>query len=430
MHYGWVVVAVSFVTMSLVSPIGTTFQLFYQALKEQFQWSHAGISGIYGLHQFLNGAVSPFVGGLLDRYGARRVMPLGALIVGIGVAASSQVTSLWQLYVTFGLVTAFGVAMLQSVPNAAVISNWFVRNRGTAVGLALAGSGLGQLWLTPATQWLIVRTGWRTALLLTAPLVFVVPALLILLFLYHRPADKGLLPYGETEEEKRKAKRDLVVVDKAWAETVWTPRRAARTRRFWAMAAMTFVFSLGFFLVSAQLFVLTQELETFQAQSIIVALIIGAQGLHKGAAKFFGGVLSDRWGREKTFTVSVGLIIAGILLLNLVRVYPSAGLLYVAVLIYGIGYGFCLTAMMAAYADLFHGPRLGAILGYFTLAGLLGAALGTGTGGYLRDVTGGYQTNFLISAIAFGLSVALMWGARPGGIRTVRKLTTEAGPGT
>jgi MFS family permease len=425
-HYGWIVVAVSFITVSLVSPIGTTFQLFYRALKDQYHWSHASISGVYGLHQFLNGAVSPFVGWLLDRYGPRRMMPVGALILGLGLALSSQINTLWQLYVTFGIVTALGVAMLQSVPNTAVISNWFIRNRGTAIGLALSGSGLGQLWLTPTTQWLILHLGWRTTFLLSALLISIVPTVLILMFMYHKPSDKGLLPYGETEEEKQKAKRQVTMIDKEWAETIWTPYRAVHTYRFWAMAIMTFIFSFGYFLIAAQLFVLTQEFETFQTQSVFVALIIGAQGLNKGAAKFMGGMVSDHLGREKTMTISVVIIIFGILMLLIMQGQPSAWMLFIAVLTYGMGYGFCLTTMMAAYADLFQGPRFGAILGYLTLGGLFGGALGTGAGGYLRDLTGGYQSNFLIAAIAFTLSVALIWSAKPSSIRIVRR-TTIAG---
>lgn len=424
-HYGWLVVAVSFVTISLVSPIGTTFQLFYQALKDQYHWSHASISGIYGLHQFLNGAISPLVGWLLDRYGPRRTMPIGALILGIGLALSSQISAIWQLYLTFGVVAAFGVAMLQSVPNTAVVSNWFSRNRGTAIGLALSGSGLGQLWLTPVTQWLILHLGWRTTFVLTASLIIVVPTALILAFLYHKPSDKGLKPVGETEEELLKAKRKVIIVDEAWAQTIWTPTRAMRTYRFWALALMTLVFSFGYFLIAAQLFVLTQEFETFQAQSVLVALIIGAQGLNKGAAKFFGGIVSDHLGREKTITISVGLILVGVFVLNVVQGSPSVWLLFVAIFIYGMGYGFCLTTMMAAYADVFQGPRLGAILGYLTLGGLLGGALGTGVGGYLRDVTGNYQTNFFLATLAFCATVGLVWSAKPGRVRVVRKTNVD-----
>jgi len=424
-HYGWLVVAVSFVTISLVSPIGTTFQLFYQALKDQYHWSHAGISGIYGLHQFLNGAISPLVGWLLDRYGPRRTMPIGALILGVGLALSSQISAIWQLYLTFGVVAAFGVAMLQSVPNTAVVSNWFSRNRGTAIGLALSGSGLGQLWLTPVTQWLILHFGWRNTFVLTASLIIVVPTALILAFLYHKPSDKGLKPVGETEEELLKAKRQVIIVDKAWAQTIWTPACAMRTYRFWALALMTLIFSFGYFLIAAQLFVLTQEFETFQAQSVVVALIIGAQGLNKGAAKFFGGIVSDHLGREKTITISVGLIVVGVFVLNVVQGSPSVWLLFVAIFIYGMGYGFCLTTMMAAYADVFQGPRLGAILGYLTLGGLLGGALGTAAGGYLRDVTGNYQTNFLLATLAFASSVALVWSAKPGSVRIVRKIDVD-----
>jgi MFS family permease len=346
--------------------------------------------------------------------------------VGAGLVLSSQIDTLWQLYITFGIVTAVGVSMLQSVPNTAVISNWFVRNRGTAIGLALAGSGLGQLWLTPTTQWLILRLGWRPTFLLTALVILFVPTVLILLFLYHRPSDKGLRAYGENEDEQPVAKQDVIEIDHTWAHTIWTPSRAARTYRFWALAIMTFVFAFGYFLIAAQLFVLTQEFETFQAQSVVVALIIGAQGLNKGAAKFFGGMLSDRLGREKTITISVGMIIIGLALLNLMQVYPSAWLLLMAIFIYGLGYGFSITTMMAAYTDLFQGPSLGAILGYLTLGGLFGAALGTAAGGYLRDLTGNYQTNFLIAAVAFTSSAVLIWSAKPGRIRIVRSATIDA----
>lgn len=421
-YYGWVVVAISFITMSLVSPIGTMFQLFYHALEEEFHWSHASISGIYGLHQFLNGAISPLVGYLLDRFGPRRVMPIGALILGIGLAMSSQTTALWQLYVTFGVVAAFGVAMLQSVPNTAVVSNWFIRNRGTAIGIVISGSGFGQLWLTPTTQWLIIHLGWRNTYLVLAPLVFVVPAALILMFQYHKPSDKGLAAYGETEAEKLKAKREVVVIDKKWAATEWTPRLAVRTFRFWAMALMTFCFSTGYFLISSQLFVFTQEHPFFQAQSIIVAFILGAEGLHKGSAKLFGGMISDRLGREKTITMSISMLILGVSILSLVQAHPSALLLYASMILYGMGYGFTLPSMMASYADLFQGPRFGAILGTLTLGGLVGAAVGTSVGGHLRDITGSFQLNFLIAAIAFALSVVLIWIARPGGIRVVRKV--------
>lgn len=426
-YYGWVIVAVTFVTMSVASPIATTFQLFYQAFKDQFQWSHASISGVLGVHQFLNGALSPLVGWALDRYGPRRLMPIGALIAGIGLAASSQVNALWQLYVTFGIVAAIGISMIQSVPNAVVVSNWFIKNRGTAIGIMLAGSGLGQLLLTPATQWLILHTGWRYAYLMLAPLVSILPALVILLFLYHKPSDKGLLPYGEGEDKRHKSRREVVVLNREWAETVWSVGRAARTFRFWAMAAMTVAFAFGYFLISPQLFVLTQEHGEFQQHSVLIALILGTGGLHKGLSKFAGGLATDRFGPEKTMTTSVGIVFLGIVLLNLVETHPSASLFLIAVSLYGMGYGLSLPVLMSSYADVFQGAKLGAILGTLTLGGLFGAALGTGLGGYLRDVTGGYEMNFFVSSLAFAASVALMWGARPSRIRTGRRVTSAGG---
>jgi MFS family permease len=190
---------------------------------------------------------------------------------------------------------------------------------------------------------------------------------------------------------------------------------------------MVFVFSLGYFLIAPQLFVFTQEFEQFQAHSVFVAFILGAAGLQEGMAKFTGGVIADRFGREKTMTMSAVLIVGGIWMLSFLEGNPSVWLLYFAVLFYGLGYGFSLPAIMSSCADLFQGPSFGSILGSLTLGGLCGAALGASTGGYLRDITGGYETSFVISTVAFAAAVALIWSARPSSIRVVRKVRLPSG---
>lgn len=419
-YYGWIVVVVSFTTVSLVSPVGTTFQLFYQAFKQQFQWSHAGISGVFGLHQFLNGAISPAVGWLLDRFGTRRVMPAGALILGSGLILTSQVERLWQLYITFGIVAAVGMAMIQSVPNTVVVANWFLKHRGTATGIVLAGTGLGQLWLTPVTQWLILTIGWRATYLVLAPVIALIPALLIMLFQYHRPSDIGLLPYGQESSQQQSVGRQVIVVDREWAATEWTLRHAARTFRFWALALTTFAFALGFFLVSPQLFVLTQERPEFQRRSLLIALVLGTSGLHKGWSKFVGGMVSDYLGRERTMAMSVGLILVGLYTLSMSQADPSAWLFFVAVFLFSTGYGLSMPVMIAAYGDIFHGPRFGSIVGCLTFVGLVGAAIGSSVGGLLRDLTESYQVSFIMSAVAFAVAAWMMWQARPSSVRRLR----------
>lgn len=411
---------VSFVTVSLVSPVGTTFQLFYQAFKQQFQWSHTSISGVFGLHQFLNGAISPVIGWLLDRFGSRRIMPVGALILGSGLILTSQIERLWQLYITFGVVAAVGVAMIQSIPNTVVVTNWFVRRRGTAIGIVLAGTGVGQLWLTPVTQWLILTTGWRTTYIVLAPIIALIPTVLILLFQYHKPLDVGLLPYGQESSQQQSAARQVVVVDREWAAIEWTLRRAARVFRFWALALATFTFALGFFLVSPQLFVLTQEHPQFQRRSLLIALALGTSGLHKGWSKFLGGMISDRLGRERTMTMGVGLVLMGLYTLSLSQANPSAWLFFVAVFLFSTGYGLSMPVMIAAYGDIFHGPKFGSIVGCLTFVGLVGAAIGSSAGGFLRDSTGNYQAGLVLSSVAFIITAGMMWQARPSDVRKRR----------
>jgi MFS family permease len=242
------------------------------------------------------------------------------------------------------------------------------------------------------------------------------------LFQYQKPSDIGLLPYGEGPSRQQQTGRQVVVVDNEWAATEWTPGRAARTFRFWAIALMTFTFSLGFFLVSPQLFVLTQEHPEFQMKSVLIALVLGTGGLHKGWSKFLGGMVSDRFGRERTMTMSVGLVLIGLYALNMAPAHPSAWLFFVAVFLFSTGYGFGMPVMIAAYGDLFHGPRFGSIVGCLTFAGLVGAAIGSSAGGYLRDSSGSYQAGFVLSAVAFIIAAGLMWQAKPSCVRVLREV--------
>jgi MFS family permease len=367
-------------------------------------------------------------------------MPIGALLTASALMWLSQSTALWHFYVAFGVVAAIGSVMLHIVPLTTIISNWFIRNRGTAIGIVAAGSGVGQLSL-PLLQYLISRIGWRNTYFLLGAAILVIPTTLIWLFLYGRPEDRGLSSDDEMSLRRKRQsvdvileaggkvlerkqgiirKREVVILDKEWAEREWTVGKAVRTFRFWALTLVIAMFAAGFFLISVHL---VAYLTDKRYSPVMAASVVGLQGLINVIGKFVGGVLCDRIGREKTLTFSIAIFIACIVLLNIGGLFFSPLAIYAFTIFYGMGYGMALPALMTSAADLFQGKHFGAILGVMIFGGFFGGAIGTWLGGYFFDLTHAYQVNFWVAGLAMVVSAALIWKARPSRVRLVMAQT-------
>lgn len=439
-YYGWIIVATCFVIIALVSPIISSFSVFYPAVLQDFHWSRGSTAIALSLHLVLGGIASPFAGGLIDKYGPRLVMPIGAILTASSLMWLSWSTALWHFYIAFGVIAAIGSVMLHIVPLTTIVSNWFVRNRGTAIGIVVAGSGVGQLSL-PVLQYLINRIGWRHTYFLLGAAILVVPTTLIWLFLYRRPEDRGLssddelrprrkrrsvevvVEAGGTIIERKRGlmrKGEVIILDKEWAERDWTVGKALNTFRFWALTLVIAMFAAGFFLISVHL---VAYLTDKRYSPVLAASVMGLQGLINVMGKFVGGVLCDRIGREKTLTLSIGVFISCIVLLNIGGLFFSPFAIYAFTIFYGMGYGMALPALMASAADLFQGKHFGAILGIMILGGFTGGAIGTWLGGYFFDLTHAYQVNFWVAGLAMVLSAALIWKARPSRVRLVTAQT-------
>jgi MFS family permease len=171
--YGWVVLAAS-VGLSAVGT-GTIFSLavFLRPLEEEFGWTRSLISGIALVNWIIFGLGSFAWGALSDRIGARRVVGLGATVLGAALALSSQVRSAAQLYVAFGILGAIGASAFY-VPLAATATRWFAVRRGLAMGIISGGMGLGIFLVPPTARGLITALGWRATFALFGGLAWVV----------------------------------------------------------------------------------------------------------------------------------------------------------------------------------------------------------------------------------------------------------------
>lgn len=249
--YGWVVVGVSGLVFAVVRGINDSFGVFLVAFVEEFGWSRAAVAGAFSFGRAVEGTVSVAIGMLSDRLGLRRLVPICTCLMGLSLLMASRIDSIWMLYISYGLVFAIGITSVGDLPHLPVISRWFIRKRGTAIGIAMAGMGLGIFLVVPLTQVLILHLGWRWAYI--APAVFAVVTIIppTLLFQRERPKDMGLLADGEVSDEPalRAGTIGLTYRRPLSAPRDWTLRRALATPTLWLLFATRVMTPLGMMMV-------------------------------------------------------------------------------------------------------------------------------------------------------------------------------------
>jgi MFS family permease len=413
--YGWIIIAVTFVTMAIGVNARTAFSLFFPPIIDEFGWERGVTAGAFSFGFLVSGAVSPLIGRMMDRFGPRAVMELGVALMAAGLLLAPLTTQPWHLYLTIGVLVGAGSICLGYSGQSLFLPNWFNRQRGLAIGLAFAGVGLGSMTLLPWVQHMIEQAGWRTACTAMGGVVLVVLAPINLL-LRKRPEDLGLRPDGDAAPSASSAKPVSNVVDPVWAGTDWTLRRALRTARFWWVATGYFG---GLYIWYAVQVHQTKYLLDIGFSSGAAVWALGVVSLLGIPGQILLGHVSDRVGREWIWSVScLGFAICFAALIAL-KFYPILLLVWVMVLAQGaLGYG--LTSIMGAVvAEIFQGKHYGSIFGTVMLAALAGGAAGPWVTGFLHDLSGSYTLAFMIGIVVSGFSAFAIWMASPRQIRAV-----------
>ena len=153
--FGWVIIAVAFVTMALSVTARTAFSLMFPPIVDEFGWDRGLAAGAFSFGFLVSGILGPVLGRLIDRRGPRAVMLLGVVMVSAGLGLAPLVTAPWHLYLTLGVLVAGGTVCLGYTGHALFLPNWFVRRRGLAIGIAFSGVGVGSITILPWMQRLI-----------------------------------------------------------------------------------------------------------------------------------------------------------------------------------------------------------------------------------------------------------------------------------
>ena len=402
-------VGISALTLAVGGSTNGSFSIFYLAILKEFHWSRADTAGAYSLSMFVFSACGPLVGWLFDRFGSSRVMPFGVIVLTIGVLSSSFISSLWQLYVFYGILMAAGVTHIGFIPNVLIISNWFFRHRALALGIANAGRGMGTLILIPLIQYAIQTVGWRNAYLLLGVLVFIVLFPLLTVFQHGSPLGKGLTRLGDpvstspkTEAIKRNSNGPSLP-------------EAMRSHRFWTLCLLGIIRGAGF----SGLFVhAVVYMDDIGYPTILAAAILGMSAIFRSGGGIIGGFFSDRFGRESTFTVFSVLSFSGTLAL----IFSSPGIpysIYAFAILHGLGSGATGTISSSLQADIFQGGSFGLIFGVIQTTTGIGAAFGPWLTGLIHDTLGTYLPALQGMLVIYVLAIIGIWIVAPRRVRPI-----------
>ena len=426
-YYGWIVVAVAFVTLGVGVNVRTAFSLLYPPILGEFGWPRADTAAIFSVGFATSMLITPFIGITVNRLGPGVVMATGSVLVGGGLVLATFAGGQSLIFLSLGCAVVGGAIILGYTGHAYLMPFWFVRRRGLATGLAFSGAGVGSILLFPWWQDIIREDGWREACLTMALILFVLVLPLNLLLQRRRPEDMGLRPDGERAAQTasgepagsasvKSAAVPDTVVDAEWAARDWSLREAMLTARFWWLGLGLF---FGMYVWYAVQVHQTQYLGEIGFSATAAAFALGLVGLFGVVGQIGMGGLSDRIGREWAWTLSTLGFAVCYALLILMRENPSQLLLWLMVAGQGaLGYGLA-SVFGAILAEVFQCRRFGQIFGAFGMIISLGAACGPWLTGELYDRTGSYDLAWWAALGACALSILGMWMGAPRKVRLV-----------
>jgi len=393
-RYG--LVALAFLHIAVGRGLHGTFGVFFVAMLDAFGWSRATTAGAISLAIIFEGACLPYAGGLIDRIGGRKTLILGGAVLFVGLGFASTISSIWQLYFWIGIVGAAGIALIGMVPHVAIITRNFPERKGTALGIAWAGGGVGIVLLVPVTQLMIDRWGWSPAYLGLA----VITAFLVI------PPVLYFLPRTAPGESAQGV--EVSTGSSSVASTDWTVKRALTNWAFWLLFIARTLASLG-----NQVIVTHQIAHAVDVgySKVFAASIFGLMGVVSIGGRILFGYLADVMNRQMVFTWVQIVSAFGIFALLAMQDATLPWLLYTYAICYGLGQGSRALVLSAISADIFHGKHFGAIFGYFTFSIGLGGAIGAWLGGFLFDMTHSYAVAFWVSLACLIASVFIVWAA-------------------
>lgn len=411
--YGWNIVAASFLSqLAYANHFSSLLGFFVKPLQNEFGWSRTAISAVQSIARGIEALAAPFIGPLIDRYGPRVLMPIGATIVGLGMLGATQVNTIWQFYLLRGAVVAIGFTVMGALVSDVAINNWFVRKRGRALAVSRLGSNLSNIIFTPVTVFVIAASGWRTMFIIFAILTWLVVIIPSVVLMRRRPEDMGLHPDGiqpGTAEARSNQNEQEHPISEATSvpEPVWNRREVLKTGSFWLLGISLGINSFAFQGVNISLAPYIQDLGYGEA---MVATVMTFRVIMAAVALPLVGFLAEHAHRVSVRVIPFVIQGAGVFFLLSAE---QSVLLWLAVALYGLGVSGITIIQEVIWANYFGRLSLGVVRSLAFLVAFGFGAAGPIAMNAVFDILGSYRLAFIVTIGLFTMSAFIIGVVRP-----------------
>ena len=417
--YGWWIVAAgSMIQMLNGGLLFHAFSAYILPLNAEFGWSRSLLSGAFSMAQAEGGILGPLQGWLIDRFGPRAVMRVGITVFGVGFLLFSRMDSIVMFYAAFAMM-AIGSGLGTFLPVATTVTNWFRRRRATAMGIFMAGMGVGGL-MVPVVVWSLSTHGWRSTSFVSGILVLAI-GLPMTQFMRRQPEDYGYRPDGAaapTGDAGSGQAEDPDIEDPGL-----TLGQALRTSAFWMLAIghASALLVVGAAIVH-QIPYMVEGIGLTEGTAAGIVSLLVAMNI---AGQVGGGYVGDRVNKRLVITGCLLGHAAALVVFAFVTTFWGA---VAFALLHGIAWGVRGPLVISIRADYFGRRAYAQVMGFSSLVMMMGMTTGPLVGGFLRDVTGTYSSAFVIlAALAACGSVAVFLARKPERIAPGPTLTRTRG---
>ncbi|MBI4830923.1 MAG: MFS transporter [Candidatus Lindowbacteria bacterium] len=393
LFYGFYIVGACFVTLFMLwGMVINTFPIFLKPISVEMGWGRQEVPLALMMGAIGMIVAAPIAGRLIDRIGARPVMTVGALIVGLGLLTGSRVTQLWQICTIFAFIGC-GLICSTVVPCSLVISNWFVARRGTFMGIAFMGTSIGGMVASYLSNWIILNYGWRVAFLFSGLSILVIVTPVTLLVIRTRPSQIGLEPYRDSNSSGE-------VAENLWGVGV---KEAFTLPVFWQITAVMFIVGVVTSGIgNHNVAYLTDLGHSPTAAAVAWMTVMGVMVLGKLAF----GPLADRWGAKNAMAAACVIYSAGIVILFFAQPYSVA---IIFAIIYGFASGAPLTINPLLTATNLGMKNFGVLYGILNIMGTIGGAIGPIVAGAVFEHKRTYIPVFIVFVALMLLAGVVAW---------------------
>lgn len=400
--YGWWVLGALIVfSMSGAGTVWYGFTAFFNPLVDEFGWSYTAISLAAGMRGVEIGLGDLIAGFLVERFGGRRVVFAGALLMSAGFLLLSRVSSLLTFYLYY-FILCIGVTGCASVVAMTILSRWFPRRLGTAFGIFSAGGGLSG-FLLPAIVSLVDSLGFRTSFFILGLIVLFIGSCAAIIVRDHpvplSPAPNSDMPAAPEHGCHQDGSGESGAPASAHRAIEFEFGEAVRSRAFWVLVVMSMAYMFVLQMVITHIMPYLESTGFPRSTASQVAMAIPSISL-LGRLGF--GWLGDRFNRRRILILAMSLQVMGVFILGYVS---SPRLVVLFLLFYPIGYGGLVPNRAAILKDYFGTRSFGSLLGVLVGLPMVGGLLGPVIAGRLYDTTGSYHYAFMI---ATGLLILCM----------------------